>query len=413
MGIQVVAVYSDADRAAPHVLDADESYHLGPGPVDESYLLVDRLLEVIQESGAEAVHPGYGLLSENAEFSERCEALGCRWLGPSGDSIRRFGLKHTARDLATDAGVPLCPGTGLMGSLEESLEASRTIGFPLMLKSTAGGGGIGMQVCRSENELNEGYETVVRLAQSNFGDAGVFLERFVESARHIEVQIFGDGEGEVVALGERDCSAQRRNQKVIEETPAPGLSEEKRQSLLAAAVSLGESVNYRSAGTVEFLYDTLREEFYFLEVNTRLQVEHGVTELATGIDLVEWMVSLGAGENPITPVSPERCAIEVRVYAEDPAKNFLPSSGLITEAFFPEGVRCDGWISSGSEVSPFYDPLLVKIQVTGETRSEALENLLEALNQTRIAGIRTNLGYLRQLVASADFRTGEVITKWL
>ncbi len=413
MGIQVVAVYSEADRGAPHVLEADESYLLGPAQVDASYLRKDRLLEIIAESGAEALHPGYGLLSENADFAEAVEKAGCVWLGPTAESMRQFGLKHAARDLAQKAGVPLCPGTDLIENVEDAIVASREIGFPLMLKSTAGGGGIGMTVCRSEEEIRTTFETVVRQATSNFGDGGVFLERFVESARHIEVQLFGDGKGKVAALGDRDCSAQRRNQKVIEETPAPGLSDQKRQELFEAAINLGKVVNYRSAGTAEFLYDIEREEFYFLEVNCRLQVEHGVTELATGIDLVEWMVRLGAGEDPIVEVTPSGAAFEARVYAEDAFKNFLPSAGLITEASFPEGVRCDTWISDGTEVSSFYDPLLAKVQVKGETREEALSQLVEALGQTRIGGIRTNLDYLEQIATSEDFRNGGVSTHWL
>jgi urea carboxylase len=416
LGVRVVAVYSEADREAPHVLEADEAYLLGEGPVDKSYLNVERLMEVIAESGAEAVHPGYGLLSENAAFAERCEAAGCVWLGPSPDSMRKFGLKHTARELAVEADVPLCPGTGLVGTMEEALSESTKIGFPLMLKSTAGGGGIGMEICRSESELMAAFEKVVRLAKSNFGEAGVFLERFVESARHIEVQIFGDGNGKVLALGERDCSAQRRNQKVVEETPAPGLTDHMRAGLFAAAVRLGESLKYRSAGTVEFLFDKTREEFYFLEVNTRLQVEHGVTELATGVDLVKWMVLLGAGDNPIAgieTVEAKGAAMEVRVYAEDAAKNFLPSAGLITEVKFPDGVRCDGWIAAGTEVSTFYDPLLVKIQVKANTRAEALEKMTAALNETRIGGIRTNLDYLKRIISSAEFHEGGVSTKWL
>ncbi len=416
LGVKVVAVFSEADREARHVLEADEAYLLGPGPVDQSYLNVERLMEVIAESGAEAVHPGYGLLSENAGFAERCEATGCVWLGPSPDAMRRFGLKHTARELAVEANVPLCPGTGLVASLDEALKEAEGIGFPLMLKSTAGGGGIGMEVCRSVDELRAAYEKVIRLAKSNFGDAGVFLERFVESARHIEVQIFGDGFGKVLALGERDCSAQRRNQKVVEETPAPGLTDEMRTSLLESAVRLGESLSYRSAGTVEFLFDKTREEFYFLEVNTRLQVEHGVTELATGVDLVEWMVRLGAGDNPIAEIDSIKAsgaAMEVRVYAEDAAKNFLPSAGLITEVKYPEGVRCDGWIQAGTEVSTFYDPLLVKIQVKGDNREETLSKMSAALEETRIGGIRSNLDYLAQIISSSDFQAGGVSTKWL
>ena len=416
LGVAVVAVYSEADREAPHVLEADEAYLLGEGPVDRSYLNLERLMEVIAESGAEAVHPGYGLLSENADFAERCEAAGCVWLGPSPDSMRKFGLKHTARELAVEADVPLCPGTGLVGSVEQAVSESADIGFPLMLKSTAGGGGIGMEVCRSEAELVAAFEKVVRLAKSNFGEAGVFLERFVESARHIEVQIFGDGNGKVLALGERDCSAQRRNQKVVEETPAPGLTDAMRAGLFAAAVRLGESLKYRSAGTVEFLFDKTREQFYFLEVNTRLQVEHGVTELATGVDLVDWMVRLGAGENPIAgidKIDSKGAAMEVRVYAEDAAKHFLPSAGLITEVRYPDDVRCDGWIEPGTEVSTFYDPLLVKIQVKGETRAEALEKMTAALKETRIGGIRTNLDYLARIVSSEEFMAGGVSTKWL
>ncbi|MBC7979648.1 MAG: urea carboxylase [Armatimonadetes bacterium] len=416
MGVKVVAVYSEADRAARHVLEADEKYLLGPGPVDQSYLKMERLLAVIRESGAEAVHPGYGLLSENADFAEKCEDLGCKWLGPSPDSMRRFGMKHTARELAVAAEVPLCPGTGLLGSTREALAAAAEIGFPLILKSTAGGGGIGMQVCRSLDELRDAFDKVVRMARANFGESGVFLERFVESARHIEVQIFGDGQGKILVLGERDCSVQRRNQKVVEETPAPGLTDETRGSLFAAAVRLGGALKYRSAGTVEFLFDKVREEFYFLEVNTRLQVEHGVTELVTGVDLVEWMVRLGAGDNPIAEIGKIEsigAAMEVRVYAEDAAKNFLPSAGLITVAKFPENVRCDGWVEAGTEVSTFYDPLLVKILVKGESRADVLGKMAEALAGTRIAGIRTNLDYLAQIVSSEDFREGGVSTKWL
>ncbi|TAG08200.1 MAG: urea carboxylase [Verrucomicrobia bacterium] len=416
LGIQTIAVYSDADREAPHVLAADEAYHLGPGPVSQSYLNLDRLLEVIALSGAQAVHPGYGLLSENAEFAEKCEAIGCVWLGPTGDAMRRFGLKHTAREIAQAANVPLCPGTGLLDSLDQARIAAQEIGFPLMLKSTAGGGGIGMQVCRSENELLDCFEKVIRLAASNFKDSGVFLERYVETARHIEVQVFGDGKGRVLALGERDCSAQRRNQKVVEETPAPGISQATREALFAAAVRLCEAIGYRSAGTVEFLYDVTREQFYFLEVNTRLQVEHGITELATGIDIVEWMVRLGAGENPldgIHSVAAKGAAIEVRIYAEDASKQFMPSAGRITAVELPSDARCDGWVVAGTEVSTFYDPLLVKIQVLGETRDEAIRKLLDALSKTRIGGIRTNLDYLSALIESEAFQRGGVTTSWL
>jgi len=416
LGVKVIAVYSEADRDAQHVLEADESYLLGTGPVDQSYLNMDRLLEVISKSGAEAVHPGYGLLSENADFAEKCESAGCVWLGPTPESMRLFGLKHTARELAEKASVPLCPGTDLVLTKEAALQESERIGFPLMLKSTAGGGGIGMEVCRSLEELEERFAKVIRLAQSNFGDAGVFLERYVENARHIEVQIFGDGRGKVIALGERDCSAQRRNQKVVEETPAAGLTEKQCEELRTCSVRLAGSLKYRSAGTVEFLYDKDREEFYFLEVNSRLQVEHGVTELVTGVDLVEWMIRVGAGDNPITEIdhiTPAGAAMEVRVYAEDAARDFLPSAGLITDVKMPIGPRCDTWIEAGTEVSSFYDPLLAKIQVKGESRAEVLEKMKTALSEARIDGVRTNLDYLSQIISSEAFITGEVSTKWL
>ena len=416
LGVKVVAVYSEADRGAQHVLEAEESYLLGAGPVDQSYLNIDRLLEVISLSGAEAIHPGYGLLSENADFADKCEDVGCVWLGPTAESIRLFGLKHTARELAEKASVPLCPGTDLVLTKIDALRESERIGFPLMLKSTAGGGGIGMEICRDLYELEENFDKVMRLAKSNFGDAGVFLERYVENARHIEVQIFGDGRGKVLALGERDCSVQRRNQKVVEESPAAGLTTEQCAELRAYSVRLSESQNYRSAGTVEFLYDKDRNEFYFLEVNTRLQVEHGVTELVTGVDLVEWMVLIGSGSNPIEELDhleTHGAAMEVRVYAEDAARDFLPSAGLITGVHMPEGVRCDTWVETGSEVSSYYDPLLAKIQVKGESRDEVLNKMSDALSVARIDGVRTNLDYLKKIINSEDFIIGEVSTKWL
>ncbi|MEM9079672.1 MAG: urea carboxylase [Verrucomicrobiota bacterium] len=416
MGVQVVAVYSEADRSAPHVVEADEAYLLGPGPVAESYLNRERLLEVIRESGAEALHPGYGLLSENAEWADAVEAAGCVWLGPTGGQIRSFGQKHAARELAEAAGVPLCPGTGLIDDVEEACEAATGLGYPVMLKSTAGGGGIGMQVCVDEGELRESFAKVVRLAEANFGEAGVFLERFVEEARHIEVQVFGDGEGQVVTLGERDCSVQRRNQKVVEETPAPDLTDEERASLWRAARSLAAKVNYRSAGTVEFIYDKKRSEFYFLEVTCRLQVEHGVTELVTGVDLVEWMVKLGAGQSPIVDIEEVACegaAMEVRVYAEDPARDYLPSAGMVTESVYPLGLRCDTWVEAGTEVSAFYDPLLAKVMSYGENRGEALVVLDRGLEEMKLGGVRSNLGYLRQIVGSDEFTEGGVTTGWL
>jgi len=411
LGYQSIAVYSDPDSGSPHVDLADESHPLGPGPVSESYLLKDKLLEIAKTSGANAVFPGYGLLSENTDFAKMCEDAGVKWLGPTPEQIIAFGLKHEARRLAGDAGVPLVPGTGLLENAAAAIIAARDLGYPVMLKSTAGGGGIGMKVCRDEDELRREYDSVVRLSERSFGSGSVFLERFIQRGRHVEVQIFGDGKGRVLALGERDCSVQRRNQKVFEETPAPGLSDETRTALHAAAVKLGESVNYRSAGTVEFIYDADRDDFFFLEVNTRLQVEHGITEMVTGLDIVEWMVRLAVDatwQMPATSPPPQGCAIQARVYAEDPNHNFRPSCGLLTEATFPAWTRCDGWIVAGTEVSPFYDPLLAKVMVHAADRQAAVARLELALDETRISGIETNLRYLRGIVRWTPYLNGGV-----
>ncbi len=411
LGYQSIAVFSDPDAGAPHVDLADEAYRLGPGPVSESYLLQDKLLEIALSSGASAVFPGYGLLSENTDFAKLCEDNGIRWLGPTPEQIIAFGLKHEARRLAGNAGVPLVPGTDLLENIEAAVLAAAKLEYPVMLKSTAGGGGIGMKICHSEEELRRDFEAVVRLSQRSFGSGAVFLERYVQRGRHVEVQIFGDGNGHVLALGERDCSVQRRNQKVFEETPAPFLTDATRHALHTAAVELGKSIHYRSAGTVEFIYDADREEFYFLEVNTRLQVEHGVTELVTGIDLVEWMVRLALDPNftlPQISPRPNGHAVQARLYAEDPNQNFRPSAGLLTEVSFPENSRNDHWIAAGTEVSPFYDPLLGKIMVHGANRETSIKLLQTALDESRVCGIETNLRYLRQVARWQPFVHGGV-----
>jgi urea carboxylase len=414
LGVGSVAVYSDADRYAPHVREAEEAIAIGAAPVSESYLNQRALIDAARASGAEAIHPGYGFLSESAAFAEGCAAAGIVFVGPTPAQIRDFGLKHRAREIAVDTGVPLLPGSTLLANLEEALREAERIGYPVMLKSTAGGGGIGMALVREPAALAAAFDSVERVAQKNFSRGGVFLERFIERARHIEVQIFGDGTGRVVALGERDCSVQRRNQKLIEETPAPGLLQHVREGLIDGAVRLAASVSYRSAGTVEFVYDTTRAEFYFLEVNTRLQVEHGVTEAVTGIDLVEWMVRTASGERLELTVPPCRGAsIEVRVYAEDPAHDFRPSTGLITHARFGPGVRVDSWVEDGTLVTPYYDPLLAKIIVHGTDRAAAIAALRAALDRTELAGIETNLEYLRQFAASGAFTEGGVTTRSL
>ncbi len=294
MGIKSVAVYSKADRDSLHVENADEAVYLGSGSAKETYLDVAKIIDACKKTGAEAVHPGYGFLSENTDFASECEKNGIKFIGPTSEQIQIFGLKHKARELAVKAGVPLLPGTGLLDSVDEAAESAKKIGYPVMIKSTAGGGGIGIRICKNEKELRDAFDKVKHLAESNFNDSGVFVEKYVRKARHVEVQIFGNEFGEVTAIGERDCSVQRRNQKVVEESPAPNLSDETRKKMYAAAESLAHVASYRSAGTVEFLYDENSQGFYFLEVNTRLQVEHGITEEVMGVDLVEWMIKEAA-----------------------------------------------------------------------------------------------------------------------
>ena len=427
LGLRTVAVYSDADRAAPHVREADEAVRLGPAPARESYLDIDKILDAARRLGVGAIHPGYGFLSENLDFARRVETEGISFIGPTVGQIASFGEKHTARELAALAGVPMLAGTGLLSSAEEAVAEAERIGLPVMLKATGGGGGIGMQACATAEEVREAYDRVARLGEKNFGSAGVFLERLVRPARHVEVQLFGAGDGRVAVIGDRDCSLQRRNQKVIEEAPAPALPDAVRRQLHESARALASSVRYRSAGTVEFVYDPIREEASFLEVNTRLQVEHPVTEEVYGVDLVDMMLRLardGAdGIDPTvftTPFEPTGHAFEARVYAEDPAKTGLPSSGLVTQAVFPGfggpklgGVRIDGWIETGLEVSPYYDPMLAKVIAAAPTRDRALDLLREGLDASRVDGVVTNLGLLRSLTDEITLRASTHSTSTL
>lgn len=416
LGVVSVAVYSDVDKNALHVKNADVAIPLGGDSASDSYLRIDKVIEAAHQSGAEAIWPGYGFLSESLSFAQACEEAGIVFVGPTPQQLGDFGLKHRARALATAANVPMAPGTGLLKSLDEALEAANTIGYPIMLKSTAGGGGIGLIRCGDAAALQHAWENVRRLGAQFFNDAGVFIERCIDRARHIEVQIFGDGKGTVVALGERDCSLQRRHQKVIEETPAPHLPHTTRDALHATAITLGQQVNYRSAGTVEYIYDEALDTFYFLEMNTRLQVEHPVTESVTGLDLVECMLRVAAND-PIDwerlRQAPRGVAIETRLYAENPLKNFQPSPGVLTQVAFPSEARIDSGVTTGSEVSAFYDPMIAKLIVTGSTRREALDTLCEALGATQLHGIATNLDYLRQIVATDDFQRGHIWTRML
>ncbi|HEX8498339.1 MAG TPA: urea carboxylase, partial [Actinomycetales bacterium] len=426
LGLRTVAVFSDVDRAAPHVREADTAVRLGPAAARDSYLRADAVLEAAASTGAGAIHPGYGFLSENVEFATAVEAAGLAFVGPTPEQISAFGSKHTARELAGRAAVPMLAGTGLLASADEAVEAAARIGLPVMLKATGGGGGIGMQACASEREVREAYDRVVRQAAASFASTGVFLERLVRPARHVEVQVLGDGLGRVAVIGDRDCSLQRRNQKVVEEAPAPALPAAVRREIAATAHDLMASVRYRSAGTVEFVYDPVREEAAFLEVNARLQVEHPVTELVYGIDLVEAMLRLARdGAEGIADLvgrtwAPSGHAVEARVYAEDPARGCTPSSGLVTRAVLPgqgspplAGVRVDGWVETGTEVSAAYDPLLAKVVATAPTRDGALDLLDEALAVSRVDGIVTNLGLLRAQVGDLPLRSATHSTSTL
>ncbi len=402
LGLRTVAVHSAADAGAPHTRLADRSVLLGPAPAGQSYLLADRIVEAALATGAGAVHPGYGFLSENAVFARAAEAAGIAFVGPAPEHLELFGSKHTARRAAAAVGVPMLAGTGLLASLDEALAAAEGIGYPVMLKATAGGGGIGMRACRSRAELTAAWEPVRRTAGASFGTAGVFLERLITAARHVEVQVFGDGAGTVVTLGDRDCSLQRRHQKVCEEAPAPDLPDDVRTGIADAARDLCASVSYRSAGTVEYVYDAERREAAFLEVNTRLQVEHPVTEAVYGVDLVEWMLRLAQGDTGVvrTPLTPHGHAVEARVYAENPDRDHLPSAGTVTGFAVPDGVRVDTWVAAGTEVTTHYDPLLAKVVAAADDRTAAWARLGDALARTRVDGIATNLGLLRAIATT-------------
>ena len=416
MGIGSVAVYSKADQDSLHVERADEAVYIGDGTAKETYLDTKKIIKAALDTGAKAIHPGYGFLSENTDFAKECEENGIKFIGPDSEQIKLFGLKHSARALAEKADVPLLPGTGLLSGVEEAVTEAEKIGYPVILKSTAGGGGIGMRICNSTEELRQAYDAVCHLAAANFNDAGVFLEKYVTRSRHVEVQIFGNEYGETTALAERDCSVQRRNQKVVEESPAPNLSDEVREKMYAAAERLAKEASYRSAGTVEFLYDDQTEGFYFLEVNTRLQVEHGITEEVLGIDLVEWMVKEAAGElkNIKSLVhKPQGHAIEVRVYAEDCINGFRPGTGKIDAVTFSPETRVETWIQKGVEVTSLYDPMLAKLIVHGSDRADAIAKMERVLKDSRVYGITSNMQYLAALLKTETYQTGALFTGML
>jgi acetyl-CoA carboxylase, biotin carboxylase subunit len=411
MGIRAVAVYSEADAALPYVREADEAVPIGPAPPASSYLDVRAVLGAARATGVAAIHPGYGFLSESSGFASAVTDAGLTWIGPPPAAIEQMGDKINARNLMEQAGVPVAAGTRepVPDADAAAAEAAR-IGYPVMIKAAAGGGGIGMSAVGNETELRAGFETARTRAERFFGNPSILLERYVEQARHVEVQILGLDDGRVLALGERDCSVQRRHQKIAEETPSPGVSPELRARMLAAAARAGETVDYRGAGTVEFLVDAATKDFMFLEMNTRIQVEHPITEMVTGIDLVEQQFLIAAGEDVSfdpASVKAEGHAVELRVYAEDP-RRFLPSPGLITEWAEPSGpgVRVDAGYEAGNQVTPFYDPLLAKLCVHGADRDEALERARAAVAGFRVSGPKTNLPFHAELLDSDEFTSG-------
>ncbi|MFK7842393.1 MAG: acetyl-CoA carboxylase biotin carboxylase subunit [Sphingorhabdus sp.] len=419
MGIKTVAVYSDADARSPHVKMADEAVHIGPSPAAESYLIADKIIAACKETGAEAVHPGYGFLSERTSFPEQLAEHGVAFIGPPPNAIAAMGDKIESKKLAEKAGVSVVPGhIGEIDDTEHAVKISGEIGYPVMMKASAGGGGKGMRLAWNENDVREGFEATKREGLASFGDDRVFIEKFIEQPRHIEIQVLGDKHGNVIYLGERECSIQRRHQKVVEEAPSPFVDPEMRKKMGEQAVALSQAVNYHSAGTVELIVGA-DKSFYFLEMNTRLQVEHPVTEYITGLDLVEQMIRVAYGEKlPLTQdeVTLTGWAVENRVYAEDPYRGFLPSTGRLVKYRPPEaeeGIRVDDGVAEGGEVSIFYDPMIAKLITYGETRIEAIDRQIDALNRFELQGPGHNIDFLSALMQHERFREGNITTNFI
>ena len=426
LGIQTVAVYSDADKSALHVQQADESIHIGPATPKESYLDVDKIIRLAKQANADAIHPGYGFLAENASFAAAVVSAQLTFIGPSADSIRLMGDKAESKIRMKEAGVPTVPGMEGLESQGDFENAAREIGYPVLVKAAAGGGGKGMRIVHAESELQEAIESARREAWNAFGDERLLIEKYVAKAHHIEFQVFGDQHGNLVHLFERECSVQRRHQKIIEETPSLLLTPELREEMGRAAVAAGKAVGYYNAGTVEFIVDpdasSLRggsgQAFYFLEMNTRLQVEHPVTELVTGLDLVHWQIRVAAGERfpfPQAHLTQRGHAIECRIYAEDPANGFLPSTGKLLQYIEPRGpgIRVDSGFTAGDEVTHFYDPLLAKLIAHAESRETAIQRMQTALKEYIVHGVVTNIDFLQSLLAHPDFAYGDVTTRWV
>ncbi len=418
MGIQTVAVYSEADRKAMHVLYADEAYYIGPSPSLESYLNRNKIIEVAKKSGADAIHPGYGFLSENAGFSERCQKEGIIFIGPSAYAISKMGDKITARKTMMDAGVPVVPGTaGKISTESEALKTIKEIGLPVMIKASAGGGGKGMRLVKNNRDVKSALRAARSEARSAFGDDSVFIEKYIESPHHIEFQILADRHGNVIHLFERECSVQRRHQKIVEESPSPILTPEKRTEMGEYAVAAAKAVNYEGAGTIEFIVDN-DLNYYFLEMNTRLQVEHPITERVVGVDLVKEQINIANGL-PLTykqnELKQSGHAIECRVYAEDPDNNFMPAPGKVTHIDIPYGVgvRVDGYIYEGFEIPLYYDPLMAKLIVWGRDRKDALERTRRAIKEFKVTGVKNNLKFLERITMAQNFIKGNYTTHFI
>ncbi|QBP40936.1 acetyl-CoA carboxylase biotin carboxylase subunit [Paenisporosarcina antarctica] len=419
LDIETVAVYSEADQDALHVQMADESYCIGPNPSKDSYLNFSNIISVAKLTGCDGIHPGYGFLAENASFAELCEQCNITFIGPTSDAISRMGTKDVARETMRKAGVPVVPGsTGIVADDKDGLEIARKIGFPVIIKATAGGGGKGIRVARTEEELVKGIQITQKEAAAAFGNPGVYIEKFIEIFRHVEIQVLADSFGNTIHLGERDCSIQRRMQKLVEEAPSPALSPEIRYQMGDAAVKAAQAVNYRSAGTVEFIFDHINQKFYFMEMNTRIQVEHPVTEMVTGIDLIQQQLKVASGERLAytqDDVKIKGWAIECRINAENPSKNFMPSAGKVEMYLAPGGygVRVDSAMYSGYRIPPYYDSMVAKLITFADTREEAVAKMKRALSEFVVEGVHTTIPFHEKLMDHEVFKSGDFDTKFL